>query len=425
MNLIRAKKIIFLSLLFIISFTGFSQTITVSPYSRFGLGDVPFTGFNHNTAMGGAGIALDSSYHLNLLNPAGNSSIELSTFEAGVFSNFTQFQTDSSKKVLNNTSLSYLVFGVPVTKWWGMSFGLVPFSGLNYHVFDTTIQSGTGRVVQEFIGSGGSNRAFISNGFRIKRFSAGFSIGYIFGETAQTKSLYLPDLSSSYNLRKTNSYYLNDISYDFGIQYKHVYLNRKQKMSSISAGLTFSPEQALHFKQLISVESFVDRNNIAISKDTASFTENNKAFITLPTAISGGLCWTHSQKLKLLADVSTRNWSNFSFISNDTLKQSMRISAGAQYTPDPNVASFAKLVQYRIGFYTEQLPAYVKGIQISERALSIGAGLPLRKTRTTMNVALVLGTRGTTDNMLLQENFLRFHFGMTFNDKWFIKRKID
>jgi hypothetical protein len=36
-----------------------------------------------------------------------------------------------------------------------------------------------------------------------------------------------------------------------------------------------------------------------------------------------------------------------------------------------------------------------------------------------------MGKRGDKANTLLEENYFRIFFGVTFNDQWFIKRKFD
>jgi hypothetical protein len=38
---------------------------------------------------------------------------------------------------------------------------------------------------------------------------------------------------------------------------------------------------------------------------------------------------------------------------------------------------------------------------------------------------LVLGQRGTEAKQLIQENFFRLNLGLTINDQWFVRRKIN
>ena len=61
--------------------------------------------------------------------------------------------------------------------------------------------------------------------------------------------------------------------------------------------------------------------------------------------------------------------------------------------------------------------------QIKDFGISFGVGLPLKRSKTSFNLAVEMGQRGTTDYNLIQENYTRFIFNMTFHERWFVKRK--
>jgi hypothetical protein len=59
------------SICLVLQFTSLhSQTSTLSPYSRFGVGDLLFSGFANQRSMGGTGIGSVSANRINFLNPA-------------------------------------------------------------------------------------------------------------------------------------------------------------------------------------------------------------------------------------------------------------------------------------------------------------------------------------------------------------------
>ena len=72
---------------------------------------------------------------------------------------------------------------------------------------------------------------------------------------------------------------------------------------------------------------------------------------------------------------------------------------------------------------------------ITDLGISFGMGIPLR-TRTvneefkyetvfsSLDIAVEYFQRGTLTNNLIQENYWRFVIGVSLNDKWFNKRKI-
>ena len=117
-----------------------SQSFTNSPYSRFGLGELQYGGFAHNISMGGINAALQNDstapFQINTSNPASHASLKLTSFDFGVKSNFRKLETTDKKNTSNQTALSYMALGFPVTKWWGASFGLLPYSSVGYKIHD-------------------------------------------------------------------------------------------------------------------------------------------------------------------------------------------------------------------------------------------------------------------------------------------------
>ena len=47
-----------------------AQTGSISPYSRYGIGDINPEGFSHQRGMGGIGAAVSSPNNINFINPA-------------------------------------------------------------------------------------------------------------------------------------------------------------------------------------------------------------------------------------------------------------------------------------------------------------------------------------------------------------------
>jgi hypothetical protein len=40
-------------------------------------------------------------------------------------------------------------------------------------------------------------------------------------------------------------------------------------------------------------------------------------------------------------------------------------------------------------------------------------------------VAVEAGSRGNSEPHIINENYIRFNLGFTFNDKWFLRRQIE
>ena len=68
----------------------------------------------------------------------------------------------------------------------------------------------------------------------------------------------------------------------------------------------------------------------------------------------------------------------------------------------------------------------VNNEQIKEFGITFGAGIPLRRTNSTINVFFEYGNRkGSFENGLHKEAFYNMGISFNFYDRWFIKRKYD
>ncbi len=74
------KKNVFLLLLLLQSIIIKSQSFTLSPYSKFGIGDLSYPTFQPSLGMGYACIAASSNRYINEINPASASNIDTLTF---------------------------------------------------------------------------------------------------------------------------------------------------------------------------------------------------------------------------------------------------------------------------------------------------------------------------------------------------------
>jgi len=123
------------SLVLLFSLNGLSQIQQENaPFSYFGPGDLKDDNIALNRSLGGVGNAYSSALHVNLKNPAALGLLRYATLHTGLFGNayfLSNDQSTSDEAFRNssfNTSMEYLVLGVPVTKFWGTAFGLRPFA---------------------------------------------------------------------------------------------------------------------------------------------------------------------------------------------------------------------------------------------------------------------------------------------------------
>ncbi len=209
----------FLSGLFF-STESYSQNSSSSPYSRYALGDLLFSGFVRNLGMGGTGQAVFHPLHQNPVNPASFTHLRLTTYEAGVNFQMNKLATSVKSQSDNTASLAYFALGFPVVqKKWGMGFGLHPYSTVGYSVEEERINSLLLKETHTYKGSGGLNEFYLSNGFAIaKNFSAGINVSYLFGVINQDRRVEF-DEPSYFNSNISQSSSLGWFNFKLGLQY--------------------------------------------------------------------------------------------------------------------------------------------------------------------------------------------------------------
>jgi len=411
--------------LLVLTLTLSAQIRIASPYSRFGLGDLSTNNNAWNFSMGETSIGMRSTYHVNYVNPASYMAFDSLSFlfEGGFNSQFVTLSSNLQKVNRNYASLGYLLFGMPVTKWWHTSLGLVPFSDVGYSVATYEQYPGVGNVVREYNGSGGINRFFWGNAFRItKNLSVGVNMSYLFGSMIRDATVFYPDSVYSMYFRAINYVTVNSLYFNFGLQYrvklkKDIYLN---------LGGIFSNTTNMSAKtDLLAYTFLVGSSNIESPRDTLASTSGLKGKIVIPMVVGGGFSVDKADKWTIGADYRWQNWSKFrAFDLSDSLVDSWQVSVGGELVPGvDNYSNYLARVRYRLGFVYEKTYLQLRGKQLDAYAVTLGFGFPLRGVKTLLNIGAQFGSRGTTTQDLIKESYFRLVIGFTIYDRWFVKRK--
>jgi len=227
-----------------------AQSIINSPYSRYGLGELQYAGFVNNIPIGGIYNALQNDttapFFINPSNPASHASIRLTAFDFGLKSNTTQLETTDKKFTSHQSALSYMALAFPASKWWGASFGLLPYSNVGYKIYDKREQDSIGTVNYSYEGEGGINQVYLGNGFKVKNFSAGVNIAYLFGDLAYFSRDSFPKASNYLNTKRSQTTRVSDMHYTFGLQYHQ----RLKKNWSFTLGATGNFQSNINVKRV-------------------------------------------------------------------------------------------------------------------------------------------------------------------------------
>jgi len=419
-------------LLSVFSTTSFAQTNVSSPYSRYGLGNISETAFHGNRGMSGLSLALRNPQSINLSNPASYSSFNMNSFvfEIGVQTDGLKLTNTDTSQSTYNTSLSYLAFGFPVTKNWGSVFGLRPFSTTSYMVTNEQTLADIGDVSYMYEGTGGINEVYWGNALKLGNFSVGANLSYLFGPLNKSRSEIF-SLANTFNYYTSEQTNIGGAYLKGGVQYEHVFdtirgTALKNKVTIIAGAIMDVGTNLKGRRTTVGVtfDDYLLNPFLILPKDTIlNVTDTGSLY--LPGGYGVGLSVDIGNNWLLGCDYYSKSWSKFkSFDIQDSLGDYTRLVLGAQFTPDPNSgSSYFKTAQYRIGYQQENTYLLLRGQQLTKSGMSFGIGLPLKRIQSTLNLAFEFGTRGTTDNSLLQENYWIAGFGITLIDIWFIKRK--
>lgn len=377
-------------------------------------------------AMGGASIGLVSPFHINVTNPATLSGLDTLSFvfEGGLHGRMSQFRTDSDSKLDNNASLGYLYMGFPIAKWLKTGFGLQPYSSMGYAVTSIMVDPLVGKQQNIFEGNGGTNQAFAAFSVEpVKGLSVGVTASYLFGTLEKSNILFFPDSINMINTRKRTTDKVKDFTFTYGA----LYHKEIKKNMELGVGMTWSPQFLMGASQEMLVESFKRTSSgFDYVKDTILLNETSGDY-TMPASYGVGLMLRKSNRWTLAADYKMQEWSKFKKLgTSDLLKNSSELSLGMEILPRSTVLSgYFKRLAYRFGLRYADTYLSVNDTQLKEYGISFGIGLPLKRSASTINIGLELGTTGTTDKGLIREDYLRFTFSMSVFERWFAQRKFN
>ena len=402
----------FIAALFLLLFTfSFAQESTSSPYSFYGIGEVRFSGTIENRSMAGISMIPDS-IHINLQNPAMYSDLKLTNFSVGGTFSVNELKTFAQKEKAQRTAVDYIAVGLPF-KRFGLGFGLIPYSSVG---FQLRKQSVANEIVTN-TGSGGINKAFIGVGFKInKKLNFGAEFQYNFGTI---RTINVTEVSGlQYGTFEENVSYINGVNFNLGLAYKTKINAKTMAFSS----LTYAPGASL------TNESDRTVSLIQSPQSMAPIVLEFDDKINLPTRISFGLGVGQLTKWSVGAELTfkenSRFTNRFADISNVSYKNATKIAVGGFYIPKYNsYTNYFSRIVYKAGLRYENMGLVLNGKTIADAAFTLGMSLPLKNTFSSLNISYERGSRGTTANNLIRENYHLISLGLSFNDRWFVKRK--
>jgi len=302
-------------------------------------------------------------------------------------------------------------------------FGLVPYSYSKYNII--TYGPIKGKEDEDagynFKGEGGLNNLFWSHGVRIlDNLSIGLKISYLFGSFNNETIIEL-NQDFAYNSALVESIRIRDFSFGFSGAYR--------LKTGASSALFLGGIYELQTDLNATVYELLDRQQKGTGTTLSSDTiiDNLKSTIVLPQKYGIGMSFVKGVQWVLGADFIVQNWEDYRNYdgTTDLGSNSYRASLGFELIPDANsVSSYMKRMIYRTGLYYERTPYVVNNDQIYDFGINFGVSLPVGQA-SLVNLALQYGQRDGSLATAISENYIRFSLGLTVNDIWFYRRKVD
>lgn len=416
--------------LMILSGVATAQNNTNSPYTRYGYGDLSSQTSGKSKGMGGVAYGLRDGSQVNIANPASYTMVDSLTFlfDAGVSLQNTNLSNGTTKTNVGNSSFDYVTMQFRLHRRLGMTLGLLPYSNVGYSFSEG--QSKAPMHYKQYSGEGGLHQAFIGLGFKVmKNLSIGANVSYLWGDITRQDHVAFVE-SGNYDYWRVNSMSAKKFKFDFGLQYTQQ-LNAK---NDVTVGAVFSPKISLNNDAYLQTQTAL---KTVASDGSSSYSDYNTertdydTKFDLPMNIGVGVAYRYDKRMTVAADYTLQSWSKAKYQGRNDFYDMQKVAMGFEYLPSYTGRSYFSHIKYRIGGYyatpyykvkDETTNEYYRAS--SEYGLTAGFGLPLPRTRSVLSISAQYVNVSGKRNML-DEKYMRLCIGITFNERWFFKRKVD
>mgnify|MGYP000047110655 CR=1 FL=1 len=427
-----------------------AQTITLSPYSRYGVGDFFQSTTARNMAMGDLSVGTTHYASVNRLNPASYADLLYTTLDVSAFTQLSKLSDGTSKENQFTAGFQNIAFGFPSNTGPVIVFGFAPYTGVGYNVSRADSLIGTEETLRyrrSYTGEGGLNQAFIGFGFGVmkNRLKLGVNGYYNFGSLRYTGDIAFgtSELGSLSPISTDETVYL----YGGGLQLGAIYADT---LSGKRAGLPKSarrtPVTLIRFGANLDYSLGLDGDRVRsfsslvlLAGDTI-VTNGEKVQLggaEIPPRFGGGVSIIRPGHWELSAEAVFQDLSKFTYFNdNQNLQSGMRLALGGEWIPKIESNGYFGRIAYRAGAYYDKGYVQIANENVTDKGVSFGFGLPASKKGTSLfnreraysriNLGFQIGQRGSISSAQpLDEFYFRARVGVTISERWFRRFKVD
>ena len=383
-----------------------AQEDNISPYSMFGIGELQLSESGRTAGMASTAIGLSGLHFLNTANPAALAALDTATFIFDLTGSAkgSVFTSGAVTQKAFSANFTRIALGTHLTPRWSAALSMQPYSTVNYKVEnEDDVEGSETKTTTLLEGSGGVTRLSFLNSIRLtNRFSAGVDFMLLFGSIDRDAS------QSGITINRSSS--ANTASFTLGMLYRKLL----SENMVFSAGVTYGYKTSLLFDNFLVV---TDASGNSLFDDNIASSE-----IVIPASWGAGISLT-GRKMVIAADYRFQKWSE----TRDPLTRlrftdTHKFNCGIAFIPSGGAPkTYLGLIEYQAGFNISNSYLTLNGVNPLNMELTTGAGLPLRGGGQ-LNIGLGLGKRGTTNEGLIREDYMRITISISMSERMFLKR---
>lgn len=441
------NKILVIGILGILGILGKSQAQNGFnvPFSQFGIGtsEQPFN-LPMATRLGGTVYTLSGNNYVNPFNPASYGAIEMESFvfDMGVGVQLSTLRDNTNQLFDADGNLGYLLMAMPLTKWWKLAAGLMPYSTVSYEsVAQQTDPTYNGTVKTTYDGTGGVNEVFLGTAFNVLRgkgmkpsLQVGVNMNYLTGKIERSISYTFLGNDTTYFMnscryKKTS---VSNLTFDAGVQLRQPLSNK----AVLTLGVVYKPHLDMKVKDLALIYTYVGSSLLDTVFPAAGADPEFESRLEHPQTIGVGVSLELDKQWRIAVDATFAEWQGMkytegqtpSIMGSSTLRYngySNRYAVGLERMGNMDAQSYWGRISWSLGAHLTQGAMHLNldgtDYTLGEKGLGAGATMPMRKGKSLLTLSVGYNSLGSRE--VLQHNTVTFGIGVSSCERWFFKRK--
>lgn len=412
----KSFKLILLVLLVTVSFV---KAQTGSAYSRYGIGNLDFGYSAKMLSIGGLGSAQLDPGHIITTNPASWSALDRTRLEMGIGYTGLNLTSNTDNYFTSETEFKGFTFGFPVSSKYGIgvAVGLVPYSTVSYKAVKKNLSTDPNIPDYNvtFEGKGGISKLFFGSSVDLPLgFVGGAALDYYFGNLRYFSDIQFTDNSTNLNTNYENNLRATGFGSTVGVISPNLASSFGiNSLSDLRVGLS------VNYISNLNTDTLLTATSISLI-DTLS---NYYTKISIPLRLNGGISFAFDQSYKVNLDYSYQAWGDYKLndVKSDNLRNAQKLSGSFEYVPKRVLGmSLWEQIIWRGGLSFEQTQYKFNNTGINQFSVFGGFSFPMG-VENSIDIGLQYAIRGTTDNNLLKENFVKIYLGISFGELWFLR----